>query len=96
MEASFYILLSMKTASGPESFGRFSIGSNRAAAYEVFRQMKGSEQIKEKDVLYMELTETKNGLPVNLELISCTLKQMTENCAILAREIFKLNNLHET
>jgi hypothetical protein len=93
METTFYILLSMKTPGGPESFGRFFIGNNEAAARAVFRRLKGSAEVDESNVLYFDFMKTRDGLPVNLELITCTLGELGENCKIITKEIFKMNNL---
>ena len=93
METTFYILLSIKTASGPESFAQFFIGNKRSAAQAIFRKLKGTPEIDERNVLYLDFMETKDGLPINLELISCTLEQLAENCKLITKEIFKLNNL---
>ncbi|HEX6181401.1 MAG TPA: hypothetical protein VFZ47_09150 [Chitinophagaceae bacterium] len=92
MTTRFYIVLNVKTSSGPESFGRFFIGNNRERAYEVFKQMQGTE-VDEKNVLYLDFMETVDGLPVNLTMITCTLNQLAENCKILTKEVFKLFNL---
>jgi hypothetical protein len=92
MTTQFYIVLNVKTSKGPESFGRFFIGNNRERAYDVFRQMKGTEA-HEENVLYLDFMETVDGLPVNLKMITCTLNQLAENCKILTKEVFKLFNL---
>jgi hypothetical protein len=93
METTYYILLSMKTVIGPDSFGQFFIGNKRAAAQAIFRELKGTPDMDEKNVLYMEFMETVNGLPVNLELITCTLEELVENCKLITKEIFKIKNL---
>jgi hypothetical protein len=93
METKFYILLSMKTITGPESFGQFFIGNNKAAANAIFRKLKGTPDVDESKVLYLEFMETRDSLPVNLKLIACTLEQLAENCKLITKEIFKINNL---
>lgn len=93
METKFYILLSMKTPTGPESFAQFFVGNNRAATQAIFRKLKGTPDIDEKSVLYLDFMETNDSLPMNLELISCTLEQLAENCKLITKEIFKLKNL---
>jgi hypothetical protein len=37
--------------------------------------------------------ETRDDLPVNLKLITCTLEELAENCKLITKEIFKINNL---
>jgi len=93
METKFYILLSMKTATGPESFGQFFIGNNRTAAYDIFQKLKGTSDVDERNALYMDFMETRDGLPVNLKLIACSLEELAENCKLITKEVFKINNL---
>jgi len=83
----------MKTHAGPESFAQFFIGNNRAAAYTLFDKLKGSTEVDERHLLYIDFMETRAGLPSNLKLISCTLEQLAENCKLITKEVFKLKNL---
>ncbi len=92
---TFYILLSLKTSSGYECFGKFFIGNDRPLALSVFKQFKGSSDVDENSMLTMELMETFNELPLNLKIISCTLKELAENCSIIAKEMFKAIDLEE-
>jgi hypothetical protein len=91
----FYILLNLKTGNGFESFGKFMIGHKRSFAYSLFKKLKGSSEVNEKSILTIELVETVNDLPLNLKIISCTLKDLSENCKLITREIFKATNLGE-
>ena len=93
METSFYILISMKTGDAIEIFGRFDIGNRRQFAHRVFKTLRGSSDLDEKNVLFFELMETKGQLPQNIKIISCTLDELAENCRIITKEIFKLNVL---
>ena len=92
-ENTFYVLLSIKTADGFESFGKFNLGNKRKPASEVFRQLKGTSKVDEKTMLTIDLVETVNGLPVNLQILGCSLEDLTHNCKIIAKETFKLLNL---
>ena len=95
METKFYILLSMKTPTGPESFAQYFIGNNRNAAKEIFRKLERTPDVDERNVLYLDFMETRDDLPVNLELINCTLEQLAGNCKVITKEIFKIINLKE-
>ena len=95
METQFYITLTLKTVKGPESFAKFFVGNNRRRAFAIFEQLKGTRDVSEKNVLYIDFLETKEGLPVNLDVITCTLNQLAENCRIITKEIFKLENLED-
>ncbi|PUZ26747.1 hypothetical protein GA0116948_102288 [Chitinophaga costaii] len=96
MKSTFYITLNMKTADNFETYGRFCIGNDQKAADNIFATLKGSEVIGEKDILHLELMEIKEGLPVNIRMINCTLEELSENCRIITKEIFKLLNLEIT
>jgi hypothetical protein len=89
MNTTFYILLSLKTTEGLENYGRFFIGNDRQAAYDLFGKLKGNDEVSESNMLYLELMETVNNLPVNMKLKSCSLRELGENCAIITKEVFK-------
>ena len=78
-----------------ESIGKFYIGDNRNYAYALFGKLKGADDISEKDVLFLDFMETVDSLPYNLKMKSCTLNELAENCKIITKELFKLNNLEE-
>ena len=92
-ENTFYLLLSIKTGDGFESFGKFNLGNKRKAAMEVFRQLKGTSKVDEKTILTIDFVETVKDLPVNLQILGCTLEDIANNCKIIAKETFKLFNL---
>jgi hypothetical protein len=92
-ETIFYVLVSIRTADGFESIGKFYVGDNKSFASTLFRQLKGKVEVGERAVLTLELMETKKGLPVNMQMISCSLNELAENCKIIIKETFKLFNL---
>lgn len=92
-ETIFHILVSIRTANGLESIGRFYIGDNRDAAREIFRQLKGVPTVDDNTLLTLELVETANDLPVNVDMIGNTLEELSENCRVIVRECFRLVNL---
>lgn len=94
-ENTFYVLLSICTADGFESFGKFNLGYKRKAAAEIFRQFQGSPEVDERSALTIELVETVNGLPFNLHILACTLEELAYNTRIIAKETFKLHNLKQ-
>ena len=93
MKAQFYITLTLKTSKGLESFAKFSIGNDRDHAFAIFKQLKGIHEVSEKNILYIDFMETKEGLPVNLDVMTCTLNQLAENCRIITKELFKSKGL---
>ncbi len=92
-ETTFYILLNLKTVNGFESFGRFNLGNNKKAAHGVFQMLKGNKEVDEKNILHLDLMESRDGLPVNMEMLTCTLEELAENCRIITREMFIQFNL---
>ena len=94
-ENTFYVLLSIRTAEGFETFGKFNLGYKRKAAAEIFRQFKGSSEVNDSSVLTIELVETVNGLPFNLHILACTLEELAYNTRIITKETFKLHNLKQ-
>lgn len=95
METAYYITLNIKTGSGYESFGKFCIGTDKTYAENIFKQLKGSSEVNDGNMLHMDLVTLRNELPVNVHMISCNLEQLTENCRIITKETFKLHNLEE-
>jgi hypothetical protein len=89
----FYINISIQTKEGPRSFGRFDFGSDREAAKALFKRMKGSAVIDRKNMLYIELMEMRNGLPVNIDILTCDLQELGTNAMLITQEIFRLKNL---
>ena len=94
-ENTFYVVLNIRTAEGFEKFGKFNLGNNRKAATDVFRQFKGSAVLDEKTMLSIDLVETINDLPVNLQIMGCTLDELAENCKLITKETFKIFNLKQ-
>ena len=92
---TFYILISLRTRDGFERFGKYNLGNNRKTATTIFRQLEGSPDVDMKTMLTMELEETVNGLPVNLQMLGCTLEELANNTKIIVKEKFKLLNLKE-
>ena len=95
METIFYIVLNIKTVKGFESFGKFFLGNDKEVASNTFRQLKGNKNVNEKSILQLDFMETIHELPVNIQMISCTLEELAENSKIITKEIFKSLSLEE-
>ncbi|WP_127131254.1 hypothetical protein [Pseudoflavitalea rhizosphaerae] len=93
MEKNFYIMIHLKVKGELQIIGRFSIGNNQSKAYTLFKKLKGNSAADGTEVLFMELTETLSGLPVNINMIACTLDELSANCRTITKEIFKWNNM---
>jgi hypothetical protein len=96
MSVSYHIIMRIKTQEGFEPYGKFFIGDNRQLASELFAKLKGTEAASENGVLHMDLvTVSKNGLPVSMRVLHCTLEQLADNCKLITKEVFKLMNLED-
>ena len=92
-ETIFYIVISIKTATGHEKISQFFIGNDNKSATHLFNALKGDEDIDEDNILLLELMEKKEQLPQNLRLIRCTLEELGENCKLITKHIFAHYNL---
>jgi len=92
-ENCFYVILSIRTSNGFENFGKFDLSCSRKVAEQIFGQFKGTAKVDEQTPLTIELMETVNELPSNLNVLSCTLEDLAHNTKLIAREIFKIRNL---
>jgi len=92
---TFYILISIRTREGFERIGKYNLGNNRKTATAIFRLLKGSPDVDPQTMLTMELEETVNGLPLNLQMLGCTLEELSYNTKIIVKEKFKHLNLKE-
>jgi len=93
METQFYIVFNLRTPEGWESFAKFFIGNKRKDAVELFSMLKGMQEIQENFPLSIDFMETRDGLPVNLKMINCSLSQLGENTVIITKELFRLHVL---
>jgi hypothetical protein len=92
-KTSWYIDISIQTHEGPQRIGRFQLGDDREAAINLFKKLKGSPEVDIKDMLYIEFVELKNGLPLNLDILTCDLQELGTNSMIITQELFRLANL---
>jgi len=93
MDTQFCLVITLKTTKGRENIGRFHLGDDREKALAIFRKLKGTTDVSETNILSIEFRETKEELPLNLKMISCTLEQLAENCKIVTKELFKSYNV---
>jgi len=93
MKTSFYINISIKTADGPKAFGRFNIGEDRESATTLFKKLKGSPDVNYRDIIYVEFVELVNGLPYNIDMLTCDLHELGTNCMLITQEVFRVSIL---
>jgi len=92
-ETRFYIQLNIKIGSDFQCYGKFLLGNNKKFANDTFQKMRGNKKVNDKTILHLDLVEKRNGLPLNIQMISCSLEELAENCKIITKEIFKFSNL---
>jgi hypothetical protein len=95
-ETKFYIDVNIKTPDDFICYGKFTLGNSKKFASNLFQKMKGNKKVDDKAILQLEFVETRNDLPVNVQVISCSLDQLTENCKTITKEIFKFVNLEKS
>jgi hypothetical protein len=95
-ERNFHIELNLKTTNDFTCYGKFMLGDSRKFASSLFEKMKGNKKVDNNTILQMEFVETRNNLPVNIQVISCSIEQLAENCRTITKEIFKFSNLEKS
>jgi len=93
--SEFYVVLNIKSGSDFKTYGKFFLGNSRKFADAIFKKLKGNKKVSNASVLYIELMETNNELPVNIQVMSCSLEELAENCKMITKETFKQCNLEE-
>jgi hypothetical protein len=90
MEKTYHISLNIKTPDGGfEDYGSFELGSNKAFASALFEQLKGDNEISEKSILHMDLTEVVDDIPFIQDARHCTLDELADNTRRITCEVFK-------
>jgi hypothetical protein len=95
MGTTFCIELYMKTTTGFECYGCFDLGYSREFALQLFSDLEGRPAVGDAGVLHMDLVEKYRGLPVNLEVMSCSVEELSRNVKVITRELFKRLSLDE-
>ena len=89
MKTKYYIDLHIKTPEGFETYGTFHLGDDREKAKAIFSQLKGTDAVSDKSILHMDFTEMRNGIPLPIKILHCTIDDIAVNSRIVTRDIFK-------
>jgi hypothetical protein len=89
MEKRYQISLHIKTPTGFETFGTFELGNDREQALSIYSQLQGTPDIGPASVLYMDISEISDGIPLPVAVMHCTLEELAYNTKIITREVFK-------
>lgn len=79
----------MKAKNGDETFANFFLGNSPSTAKAIFKRLRGNTNVSDGDLLQLEFMETRESIPVNLDVIACTLQELGENCKLITKELFK-------
>jgi len=93
MNTLFQISLHLKTPLGFETYGTFELGPDREQALAIFKELKGTPEIAPNSILYMDFSEIRDGIPLPIEMMHCTLDEIADNARIITREVFKTLSL---
>jgi len=93
MDKTFFIGISMRTLEELIPLARFPIGGDKEFAEELYDSLKGSATGLDESPLLMEWTEEQSGLPQNLCLRACSLKDMAHNCELITKALFRKHTL---
>jgi hypothetical protein len=93
METNFQISLHIKTPTGFETYGNFDLGSDRDQAIAIVEQLRGTDDLSESSILYMDFTEIQNGIPLPVRMLHCTLDDISYNIRIITKDLFKNHSL---
>jgi hypothetical protein len=91
MQTQFYLVFNLRNPGGDwQTFAKFFLGNNGNEARRMFRKLKRIPEVQEEYPLSIDFMEIRNGLPVNLDVLNCTLEQLAENSKMVTKELFKL------
>ena len=86
----YFILVHIKTREGTIEIGRYLLGRDESFAMETFASLQGKDNREDTLCIRLDLVyESLGALPVCLKSIACRLKEYTQNCALLTKEIFR-------
>jgi hypothetical protein len=92
----YQFVINMRTQEGYVESGRFFVGNNIANTIAIFEQLQGSKNNNHQiPLLRLDLIKSGNGngLDTILEVLDCTLDELSENVKTITKETFRLLNL---
>ncbi len=92
MKPVFTLIVDMKTCNGYVPYCRFFLGNQSADAMRIFAILEGisPKTTSEPYALKMELVLAENNRETLMGTRYCTLSELTRNCQIITKEVFKL------
>ncbi|RFZ91324.1 hypothetical protein D0C36_20580 [Mucilaginibacter conchicola] len=89
MKTDFDLMISFRTPSGFKRCAQYFLGTDRKFAESVFQQLTGHEDHTGQAVLHLDLVESSSGLPLRLRTLCCKLSELSDNCALVTKELFR-------
>jgi len=96
MQPAYYITVWVKARDEYEQIARVSLNDDKMFAQNLFHQLRGSKEVRDNELLQLDLVENVAAVPVTIDIIACTLEQYAHNSRILATELLKLHNARLT
>jgi len=93
MDKTFFIDIRMRMGDEMIPLARFSIGTDKLFAQELYDVLEGSVDRLDEAPLLMEWIEEQMGLPQNICLKGCSLKHVAHNCETITKALFKKHSL---
>ena len=95
METQYYTVVKMKVLDAVIESGRFLMGDDLEFATDLYGRLSGDLIPGSQFMLRMELTAASENMQETLESKGCSLEELTENCRLITREMFKFLNLEK-
>lgn len=92
MQPAYYITVWVKAQDDYDQIARVCLGNDRAFAVSLFQGLRCSKQIRNSELLQLDLVESISEVPVTIDIIACTLEQYAYNSRLLAMELLKRHN----
>lgn len=93
MDGTFGIVVDMKVCDGYIEYCRFSLDMGKEAAQDTFEQLLGLPDYGSDLPLRISLVRLDDFPYEILQVKHCRLDELTWNCGLITREIFKFYNL---
>jgi hypothetical protein len=88
MASEYHIAILIKTLTGFETCGEFFVGRSSVEANHLFSNLRGRVIEIQEGILILELRTISRGLPIDVQMLSCTLDELGENCKTITKYLF--------
>ena len=92
MQPGYFITVWVKAKDDYEQIARICLGENKTFANNLFHELRGSKEVRNSELLQLDLVEHIADIPVTIDIIACTLEQYAYNSRVLAAELLKSHN----